>query len=492
MEGTDLIERLRRSNRELMSLYDVNRLLQTPLPAEEKLYIILTSLTADDGFGYSRAFLLLTNEHRNTLEGWLGVGPLTGEQAREIWEGVSELEQEFEPGLINVSELLERAPFDFGIRGFVEPIKRGRGYPVKTVLSKRPILVRDVFAKKDQIHPGFLELLSGPQVAFIPLNSRNRVLGVMAVESPHDDAAADDNRLRTLSIFGNLAAIALENAELHRSLEDKLDSLRLLNQELQEAHAKILRLDRLSTMGAIAAGVAHEVKNPLNSLLINLDLLREEIAGLGGDDSEARRLLDVIEKESGRIGGTVSDFLSYTKTPKLALERTDIHEILELALTLMEHQARSAGISFERDYAESISDVMADTGRLKQAFINIIVNSVQAMPDGGTLTVKTSERKKKTNGSAKPGMVNIEFSDTGCGIPPDSMWRLFDPFFTTKEEGTGMGLPIVDSILRLHGGKIKVESGKGQGTQVMLCIPVPDTEDTPNMHLFEKPGKNKT
>lgn len=492
MDGPDLIERLRRSNRELMSLYDVNRLLQTPLPAEEKLYIILTSLTADDGFGYSRAFLLLTNEHRNTLEGWLGVGPLTGEQAREIWEGVSELEQEFEPGLMNVSELLERAPFDFGIRGFVEPIKRGRGHPVKTVLSKRPALVKDVFSKKDQIHPGFLGLLSSPQAAFIPLNSRNRVLGVMVVESHHDDTVADDNRLRTLSIFGNLAAIALENAELNRSLEEKLDSLRLLNRELQEAHAKILRLDRLSTMGAIAAGVAHEIKNPLNSLLINLDLLREEVSGLGGEKVETQRLLDVIEKESGRIGGTVSEFLTYTRTPRLSLERTDVHQVLELALTLMEHQARSAGIAFEREYADGVPDVMADTGRLKQAFINIIVNAVQAMPDGGTLTVKTSERRKKTNGSVRPGMVNIEFQDTGCGIPAESMWRLFDPFFTTKEEGTGMGLPIVDSIIRLHGGKIKVESQKGQGTRITLGLPVPETEEAQNMHLFEDSGKDKT
>jgi two-component system, NtrC family, sensor histidine kinase HydH len=489
MDEKELIEQLRRSNRELMSLYDVNRLLQTSLPAEEKLYIILTSLTADDGFGYNRAFLLLTNEQRNTLEGWLGVGPLTGEQAREIWEGVAEVEQGFEPGLMNVSELLERAPFDFGIRGFVEPIKRGRGHPVKTVISRKPFYVKDAHARKDLIHPSFQSLLSSPQVAFIPIKSRSRVLGVMAVESHESDTSTDENRMRALSIFGNLAAIALENAELNRSLEERLDSLRLLNRELQEAHAKILRLDRLSTMGTIAAGVAHEIKNPLNSLLINLDLLHAEIAGLTGEGSEAGRLMGVIEKESGRIVDTLSEFLSYTRTPKLALERTDVRDVIELALALMEHQAGDAGVKFERQYTDGLSDVVADQGRLKQAFINVIVNAIQAMPEGGTLTIKTSERRKKQNGTAKTGMVCVEFADTGCGIPTEAMWRLFDPFYTTKPDGTGLGLPIVESVLRQHGGKVKVDCSKGCGATVCLEIPVPDQDEGHNMPLFGKEHK---
>src|SRR5512140_3828009 len=126
MKEENPIQELLRANRELLALYDINRLLQTPLNTEEKLYIILTSLTADDGFGYSRAYLMLTNDQRNTLEGWLGVGPLAGDEAREIWEGVAAIEvDETGPGRKNMAELLDRAPFEFQVRRFSVSVARG-------------------------------------------------------------------------------------------------------------------------------------------------------------------------------------------------------------------------------------------------------------------------------------------------------------------------------------------------------------------------------
>jgi two-component system sensor histidine kinase HydH len=467
----DLIEELKRANRELLSLYDVNRLLQTPLTAEEKLYIILTSLTADDGFGYSHAYIFLTSEQKNTLEGWLGVGPLTGDEAREIWEGVAELvekeEEENSSGRRNISEILEHAPFDVTVRGFVVPISRGQGHPVQTVISRRPKLVKDAFSGKDPLHPDFTALLSSPQVAFIPLLSKNRVMGVMAVESPGGERSIDESSLRTLTIFGNLAAIALENSKLYRALEEKVDCLEMVNRELQEAQAKILHMDRLSSLGAIAAGLAHEIKNPLNSLIINLDLLRSEIPE---PCIEVTGLIDIIEQESNRLNETVTEFLSFAKAPKLSLDTHHPHKVLDQVLKLVEYQGVSMGIKITREYDEGVVDLLLDDKRMKQAFLNVIINAMQAMPSGGTLTVKTC-RKIPSGNQQACGQVLIEFKDTGQGIPPDSMDRLFDPFYTTKEAGTGMGLPIVDSIMRSHGGSVNIESASGKGTKVTLLIP---------------------
>jgi signal transduction histidine kinase len=145
-------------------------------------------------------------------------------------------------------------------------------------------------------------------VAFIPLLSEKKVMGVMAVESTGGDRSIDETRLKTLTIFGNLAAIALENSKLYRTLEEKVSTLERVNRELQEAQAKILQLDRLASMGAIAAGVAHEIKNPLNSLTINLHLLKEEIPYSG---KELQKLIQVVEKETARLNETVMEFLSY-------------------------------------------------------------------------------------------------------------------------------------------------------------------------------------
>lgn len=459
----DSIEDLKRANRELLALYDINRLLQTQLPTEEKLYIILTSLTADDAFGYSRAYLLLMNDQNHTLEGWLGVGPLKGDEAREIWEGVTALEEEdTAPGRRNISELLERAPFDIKVRSFVVPVSRGQGHPVQTVISRRPKLVKDIKSGKEPLHPEFDKILSSEQVAFIPMLSKKHVMGVIAVESPGGDRSIDENRLRTLTVFGNLAAIALENSKLYHDLEEKVSTLEMVNRELQAAQSKIMQLDRLASMGAIAAGVAHEIKNPLNSLLINMHLLKEEVLK---SQPEVQRLLEVVEMETERLSSTVIEFLDYSKLPKPCLVPSHPHRVLDSVLEVIEFQGMSMGVSITREYDHKICEVLLDEKRLKQAFLNIIINALQAMPSGGVLTVKTGLKKDLSG-------FYIQFRDTGQGIPGDCMDRLFDPFFTTKEEGTGMGLPIVESILRAHGGKIDIESAPGKGTAVTLRMPL--------------------
>jgi signal transduction histidine kinase len=469
MKEKDPMEELRRVNKELLTLYDINRLLQTQLTTEEKLYIILTSLTADDGFGYSRAYLFLTNEQNNHLEGWLGVGPLKGDEAREIWEGVTALEEEDTvPGRRNIAELLERAPFDIKVRGFVEPITRGHGYPVQTVVNRRPKLIKDVAGQKDLLHPGFSDLLSSPQVAFIPLLSKSRVMGVMAVESSGGDRTIDDGRLRTLTIFGNLAAVALENSKLYRVLEEKVGTLERVNRELQEAQAKIMQLDRLASMGAIAAGVAHEIKNPLNSLIINLHLMKEEVPAAM---TEVRKLMDVVEKESIRLNETVVEFLSYSKVPKLSLAMANPHKVLDQVLDMVEFQGESMGVRILKKYDEDIPEILLDEKRMKQAFLNVAVNALQAMPSGGSLTVRTGVKQGKA-GQSDRGNFFIEFTDTGQGIAADCMDRLFDPFYTTKEEGTGMGLPIVETILRSHGGSVNIDSRCGKGTTVTFLMPL--------------------
>jgi signal transduction histidine kinase len=291
-------------------------------------------------------------------------------------------------------------------------------------------------------------------------------MGGMAVESPGGSRAIDENRLRTLTIFGNLAAVALENSKLYHALEEKVATLEKVNCELREAQAKIVQLDRLASMGAIAAGVAHEIKNPLNSLIINLHLLKEEIPS---SHMEVKKLMDIVEEESVRLNDTVKEFLSYSKMPKLALSQAHPNRVVDQVLDMVEFQARNLGIRLVKNYDSDVSEVMLDEKRLKQAFLNVILNAMQAMPSGGTLTVKTGLHKRHLTGNGTH--FYIEFSDTGEGIPEDCMDRLFDPFFSTKEEGTGMGLPIVDSIMRSHGGKVDVESEMGKGTTVTLWLP---------------------
>jgi len=465
-----LIDKLRRANSELFALYDVNRLLLSPLSAEDKLYIILTTLTADDGFGYRRAYLLLTDEKTNTLSGWLGVGPLSGEQAREIWSGVAAVDEDTEKGDADLHELLERAPFDYSIRSFMYPITRGAGHPIQTVISKRPRLIKDVFSRKDPINEMFLEYLSMPQALFIPLVAENRALGVMVVEASDEENTIDEARIRILGIFANLAATALQASMLHRSLNEKIDGLKAANEELSQAHARILQLDRLSSMGAIASGVAHEIKNPLNSINIMMELLKYEV----DENVEANRLIGVIEDEVGRINETVTEFLTFVSTPKLDMCLIDMHYCLDHVIALIEHQGERSGVSIVREYSEQVGKIMGDERKIKEAFLNVALNALQAMPSGGELCIRTEPLGD--GGGAE--MYKVEFTDSGEGIPEQVVEKLFEPFFTTKESGSGMGLPIVDSIMRLHGGSINLTSSPGKGTRVVLGIPKPRISGT--------------
>jgi signal transduction histidine kinase len=287
------------------------------------------------------------------------------------------------------------------------------------------------------------------------------------VESPGGDHSIDETRLKTLTIFGNLAAIALENSKLYHTLEEKVSTLERVNRELQEAQAKILQLDRLASMGAIAAGVAHEIKNPLNSLTINLHLLKEEVPHSG---KELQKLMHVVEKEAARLNETVMEFLSYSKQPKLTLAISHPNRIIEEVVSMLEFQGEHQGIKITAHLDGQVPEMVMDEKRMKQAFLNVVINAIQAMPSGGSLSIKTG-MNFKPDGQVEGRHFYAEFRDNGQGIPRECMDRLFDPFFTTKEEGTGMGLPIVDSILRFHGGKVLIDSARGKGTTVTLSMP---------------------
>lgn len=234
--------------------------------------------------------------------------------------------------------------------------------------------------------------------------------------------------------------------------------------EVKALEGEVKRREWLSTLGNMAAAVAHEIRNPLNAISMGLQRLRVEFAPAEAD--EYRRLLDVAQGEVRRLNRIVEEFLSLARPLSLKPESIEVAALLDAVVALVEHEARGAGIRIERAISPELPVLHADRDRMSQVLLNLALNGIQAMPDGGALIL---------GAAAGDGTMTLTVEDTGPGIPPDLLPRVFEPYVTTKTKGLGLGLTIARRIVEAHGGRIEAESGPGRRTRFRVMLPVVGT-----------------
>jgi signal transduction histidine kinase len=227
--------------------------------------------------------------------------------------------------------------------------------------------------------------------------------------------------------------------------------------------AQLLELSRrVTALGRLTAGVAHEVKNPLNAMTIHLELLKQKLAaGAAANATEAH--VDVISREIRRLDDVVQGFLKFARPEELTVKPIPPGDLIDEVLKTLAVEANVTGVTLESSVAPDVPAIEADPGIFRQALLNLAKNAVQAMPNGGTLTVSAS--------STKDGRVEIRVGDTGVGIAPENLAKIFDLYFTTKPAGTGIGLSLVYRTVQLHNGDIDVESTPGVGTTFVIKMP---------------------
>lgn len=232
-------------------------------------------------------------------------------------------------------------------------------------------------------------------------------------------------------------------------------------ERLRESEEKLVRSERLAAAGRIAAGIAHDIRNPLSSIRMQAQLLRVKLEP-GPASQEA---LNAILREIERLEWVVKGLLDLVRPGELQLARTSVNHLVERALRLMESQLAHRKIDVVRHLAADVPDAVADGDRLTQALLNVILNAADAMPAGGTLTVTTRLRPER-------GSVSIEIADDGEGIDPAVRARLFQPFVTTKRGGVGLGLVNVLNTVERHGGSVELVPREGGGTRAVLTLPL--------------------
>jgi len=228
--------------------------------------------------------------------------------------------------------------------------------------------------------------------------------------------------------------------------------------KMREVEEELRKSERLITLGEIAATIAHEIRNPLGIIKNSAQMLKK--ANL--TEERKKELLFFIVEESERLNRVVNDFLQYARTPVPKKRNVELEGLMEKILNLLQGEFKKRGIQIIKNYQHPLSPVEVDPEQFQQMFLNLLLNSIQAMPEGGRIEIDLFSLN---------GRVNIILRDTGTGIPQEMLSKIFDPFFTTREGGTGLGLSIVSKIVEAHGGEIKVESEVGKGTTFHLIFP---------------------
>ncbi|MFZ0388847.1 MAG: cache domain-containing protein [Calditrichia bacterium] len=279
------------------------------------------------------------------------------------------------------------------------------------------------------------------------------------VKGVQEYAHGNLNHRITLTRQDELAELATEFNAMAESLD--------VNQK------KLRRMERLAALSRFASLVSHEIRNPLNAMNINMQILRRLITRVDTPPEKKMKYLDIISSEINRMNSLVTNFLAISRPPELVLIRSDVHQILEDVFLLQEAHAASSGISIERQYVKRQPAFgMYDHNQLKQVFHNIIVNAFEAMPNGGRLHILTKTRYRKGSPEENGRLIRIEFADSGPGIPRQKQSEIFEFYYTTKRTGTGLGLAIAKQIIEAHGGTIRIRSKEGEGTTVILELPV--------------------
>ena len=240
--------------------------------------------------------------------------------------------------------------------------------------------------------------------------------------------------------------------ESHRKLREQTDVLFQTEEQLRRA-------DRLSALGELSAGIAHEIRNPLGAIKGVAEILKDDYA----PDAPKYEFIQILLKETDRLNGILQDFLSFARPKPLKYQRTDINAVIESVLALTAQHAKKTGVLVEKRLGAEIGTWDLDAGLLTQVFLNLVLNALQAMPSGGILTLTSGISDR---------VITITVSDTGSGIAPENRKKLFTPFFTTKKDGTGLGLAIAYRIIQNHRGDIDVLSEEGNGTSFLVTIPV--------------------
>lgn len=436
--------------KELSLLYRMSNTMLSTIKLNKLIHLTLTALTSGPTPFFDRAMLFLTNERSGMLLGMLGVTRETSPPLSVPQGGGDDvLSSRWD---ISENEMAAQRESEFcrQLQGKRLVLDGTQNIASQAVLEKRLIYI------PDEAEIGVEDLQQcRTALAASPLIAHGQAVGAVLVDNALTQAPMSQEHLRFLQLFTNQAGMAIENSMLYSKIEDA-------NRQLREAQENLLQKERLAAIGEMAAGIAHELKGPLVSIGGFAGRLARKLAPESSEWAHA----DLIVREVLRLEGILSEILLFSKKTTICYTKCNIADIVQESLAVVTPPLEEKRITVTTRFPRQKLLLLGDGQQLKQVFINIILNALDAMGDGGQLAIQVSAADL-----AGKDAVSVKIADTGGGIPLEQLNSIFTPFFTTKESGTGLGLPIANRIITNHGGKIQITNTPGLGVEFRVVLP---------------------
>lgn len=441
-------------------LQQISRALLGELSLPRLLYAILTGMTAGGavGLGFNRAILLLVDEEAGVLRAEMGVGPETAEDAAKIWSGVGEDYQSLEDFLANYDKLppVSERPLQGLVEKLVFPLSDTEHVPMLALATRQTVHVAD--AEMDpRVPPMLRELLETDEFVVAPLIARGKNIGVAIADNRFTQQPISQAAIQLLTALADQAALAVASARMYARATEDATRLDEALHELEAAQDERLRTAKLAAVGEVAAIVAHEIRSPLSAI----GGFARSIAREPDQVERNARSAKIIVEEVVRLERILAELLDFSKPSEPQIAEVDLRPLLEGVAEKARQAPESHGIEIRVVADEEVGTVMADERHVVQILHNLVNNAIQAMPRGGTVTLRL-----RRDGEA----VCVDVEDSGDGIPRDRLERIFDAFYTSKPSGTGLGLALCKKLATQQGAEISVQSEVGVGTTFTLTF----------------------
>jgi PAS domain S-box-containing protein len=462
-ESKALERRLARRVAQLSIIREISECLQSAMSPERILRTILVGATASMGLRFNRAFLLLVDERHAMLRGRDAIGPTDADEAQRIWSRLSagartlrDLVDDYDP-VVEGEEprVLELA------RRLSAKLDDETAFVVRALKAPGTTRVADGREVGSSAPPPseIVEVLGIDAFVAVPLTTDGNPVGLLLADNAITRRAITDEDVDILELLGLQAAQALARTRLTEELARQVASLEAATREIRRNQERMVRSERLTAIGEMAARVAHEIRNPLVAIG---GFARSLLSGPAEQDAATRESLEIIVNEVLRLESIVKEVLEFSGPAPPKIASVALKHVAEEALYLLGWELDHAGVVRRVEEAPDTPPAAADSDQIFHAVINLLRNAVHAMPRGGELVIRLR---------GVPYGVELAVVDHGVGMSADVLAHAQEPFYTTKTNGSGLGLTIATQIARDHNGEIRIESREGEGTTVALRLP---------------------
>jgi signal transduction histidine kinase/FixJ family two-component response regulator len=456
-------QRLQAANTRLRFLHNLNLKMNAAylntVELRGILQAVLVGITSGGGLGFNRAFLALYNEENGYLEGQLAIDPVRLENDGPPVEDISGGGLVLDVILSTIQEM--SISEDTEINRRIQSLRVSPDEDDHVLICagrmKKTVKVENGKALECRVPEGLLRLLEESSFTVVPLYSPGTSQGVIIVDNLVNGKPASINDIQGLEIFASQASLAIEHSHLYTAMAEKISELELVTLELDKSKDLLISAERASAVGHMSAQLLHAIRNPLTSIGGTSRLLVRKTK-----DPYFSNFLHIITEEASKIEVILEDLLCFVETEHLTFEQHPLYSLIRKTVMIFYGTMKSKDIEYRLDLKQPEPSLVFDETKIRQVFLNLIRNSVEAMDGGGLLHITAEEEEKR---------VTIHVTDSGPGIPPEALPYVKDPFFTTKRQTIGMGLALVERIISGHGGEFSIGNWPAGGTRATVVLP---------------------